>query len=102
MTRLVVIGLTALLVGACVPTTPPAWLVQPADPNSGTRTPRYASVTSGVKRFGVVEPKDWRELNRAVGPQGGQGGGMNMPGMNMPGMNMPGMDMGNKPGTGGR
>lgn len=92
MTKLLVFGLTGLLAGACVPTAPPPWLVQPADPQLGNKSPRYVSVTAGVKKFGVVEPKDWRELNRAVGPQGSPGGGMNMPGM----------DMGTRRGTGGR
>ncbi len=91
MTRILVVGLAGLLAG-CVPAPAPSWLVQPADPQLGTRSPGYASVTSGVKRFGVVEPKDWRELNRAVGPQGGQNRGMNMPGM----------DMGTRRDTGGR
>ena len=91
MTKLLVVGLISLLASACVPTAPPTWLVQPADPARGARSPHYVNVTSGVKNFGVVEPKDWRELNRAVGPQPGQGGGM----QGMPGMeNMPGMDMG--------
>lgn len=55
---------------ACVPAAPPAWLVQPADPALGIRAPRYATVTSGVQRFDVVEPSDWRELNRQVAPGG--------------------------------
>lgn len=91
MTKFILIGFSGLL-AACVPTAPPQWLVQPADPHFGTRSPRYVSVTSGVKRFGVVEPKDWRELNRAVGPQGNQGRGNSMPGM----------DMGTRRDTGGR
>ena len=91
MIKLLVVGLIGLLVAACVPAAPPAWLVQPADPHLGDRSPRYVGVTAGVSKFTVVEPKDWRELNRAVGPQG-QGGGMNMPGM----------DMGTRRDTGGR
>lgn len=109
MIKLLVVGLTGLLAAACVPGAPPLWLVQPAEPHLGNRSPRYVSVTAGVQRFGVVEPKDWRELNRAVGPQPGQSGGMQgMPGMSMPdrnkpqggrsdrgkgGTNMPGMNM---------
>lgn len=70
------------------------WLLQPADPTLGLRAPRYSDVTAGVKRFGVVEPKDWRELNRAVGPQPGSGAGHRA---------MPGMGMGNgRRDTGGR
>ena len=111
------------LLGAC---TPPTFLVQPADPTVAVRAPRYTNVIAGVKRFGVVEPKDWRELNRAVAPKPGQSGMEGMPGMggksgqgdmkgmpgmgkpqgggkddtSMPGMNMPGM--GGKRDTGGR
>lgn len=91
MTKFLLIGLSGLL-AACVPTAPPQWLVQPADPHVGVAPLRYVSVTSGVKRFDVVEPKDWRELNRAVGPQGGRGGSSGMPGM----------DMGGRRDTGGR
>ena len=104
------------LLSAC--SDPPAYLVQPADPRLAVRAPRYTNVVAGVKRYNVVDPKDWRELNRAVTPKPGQGGmegmeGMDhskMPGMNgkagqggmesMPGMNMPGM--GGKRDTGGR
>lgn len=71
-----------------------SYLTAPADPKLQPRAPRYAPVTAGVKRFGVVEPKDWRELNRAVGPQPGSGAGHG---------NMPGMGMGNgRRDTGGR
>ncbi|AWN42554.1 hypothetical protein [Methylobacterium durans] len=99
--------LTALPLAACVPTAPPEWLVLPADPALGVRAPRYSAVTAGVQRYDVVDPKDWRELNRAVTPKPGQGGMEGMPGMGgtdhskMPGMNgMPGM--GGKRDTGGR
>jgi hypothetical protein len=73
-----------------------SWLTQPADPRLGTRAPRYTSVTAGVRRFGVVEPKNWRELNQAVGPK--PGGMSGMGGGSMPGMNMGGMDHGAMPG----
>lgn len=82
------------LLGACGET--PAYLLHPADPTIAVRPPRYTNVVSGVQRFGVVEPKDWRELNRAVGPKPGQNGMEGMPGM-------PGMGMGNgRRDTGGR
>ncbi|MGY2049112.1 hypothetical protein [Methylobacterium sp. JK268] len=116
----------AVPLAACVPSAAPDWLVLAARPDIPVQGPRYAGVTAGVKRFDVVDPKDWRELNRAVAPKPGQGsmGGMpgmegmdhsRMPGMgkpqdgpgsggmdhsNMPGMNMPGM--GGKRDTGGR
>jgi hypothetical protein len=48
-------------------------LLAPADPARRGPAPHYAPVTAGLKRFGVVEPKDWMELNRAVGPQAGRG-----------------------------
>jgi hypothetical protein len=92
---------------------PPAYLIRPADPEITVRAPRYTNVIAGVKRFDVVDPKDWRALNRAVMPKPGQGGMEGMPGMgkskwagggkddtSMPGMNMPGM--GGKRDTGGR
>ncbi len=56
-----------LALGACVPTTP-SYLVAPADPAIGTRSPRYATVTGGVRNYNVVDPLDWRELNRRVAP----------------------------------
>lgn len=108
------------LLSAC--SEPPAYLIQPADPRVAVRPPRYTNVVAGVQRFDVVDPKDWRELNRAVTPKPGQGGMEGMPGMEgmdhskMPGMNdkagqggmksMPGMNgmpgMGGKRDTGGR
>jgi len=57
----------ALSLGACVPVTP-ADLTAPADPSLGTRPPRYAAVMAGVRGYDVVEPLDWRELNRRVAP----------------------------------
>lgn len=54
-----------------------AFLLAPADPNAAGRHLHYAPVTAGLKRFDVVDPKDWIELNKAVGPQGsrkGEGG----------------------------
>ncbi|AWB26029.1 hypothetical protein DA075_34510 [Methylobacterium currus] len=66
---------------------PPAYLVQPADPRIAVRPPRYTTVVAGVKRYDVVDPKDWRELNRAVTPKPGQGGMEGMDHSKMPGMN---------------
>lgn len=81
-----------MIVGLCLLWTGPLHaqafpsLLDPADPNRVGRPPHYASVTSGLKRFGVVEPKDWLELNRAVGPRTGGGAGIgSMPGMGEPG-----------------
>jgi hypothetical protein len=60
-----------------------SFLSAPADPNQPTRALRYVPVTEGIKKFDVVEPKDWRELNRAVGPKSGSNGTMG--GMSMGG-----------------
>lgn len=57
----------ALVLGACVPVTP-TYLAAPADPAVGSSAPRYAAVTAGVRNYDVVEPLDWRELNRRVAP----------------------------------
>lgn len=81
-----------------------AWLTAPADPMLGNRPARYAPVTAGIRGFRVVEPKDWRELNRAAAAKAGSMGGMDesaMPGMSQGGMSgMKGMDHGgmNMPG----
>ena len=81
----------AMLVGLCLLWTGPLHaqafpsLLDPADPNRVGRPPHYASVTSGLKRFGVVEPKDWLKLNQAVGPRtSGPSGMKDMPGMGGP------------------
>ena len=64
------ISLAALGLGlaACVPTQHPSYLVSAADPAVGTRPPAYSSVTAGLRGYDVVEPLDWRELNRRVTP----------------------------------
>lgn len=64
------ISLVALGLGlaACVPTQHPTYLVSAADPAVGTRPIAYSSVTAGVRGYDVVEPLDWRELNRRVAP----------------------------------
>ncbi|KMO26971.1 hypothetical protein VQ02_33935 [Methylobacterium variabile] len=94
------VALAALPLAACVPTAAPDWLVQPANPAVAVRAPRYSAVTAGVARYDVVDPKDWRELNRAVTPKPGQSGMEGMDHSRMPGMNMPGM--GGRRDTGGR
>ncbi|KMO37800.1 hypothetical protein VQ02_12530 [Methylobacterium variabile] len=94
------VALTALPLAACVPTAAPDWLVLPANPAVAVRAPHYSAVTAGVARYDVVDPKDWRELNRAVTPKPGSGGMEGMDYSRMPGMNMPGM--GGRRDTGGR
>ncbi len=65
------LAVLALSLGACVATSPPAYLAAPADPTVATRNPGYAAVTAGVRNYDVVEPGDWRELNRCVAPGAG-------------------------------
>ena len=59
----------AMSLGACVPAAPVQSLAAPSDPAIRVRPPTYAPVMAGVRNYDVVEPKDWRELNRSVGPQ---------------------------------
>lgn len=70
MIKLLSFSALALGLAACVPTQHPSYLVSAADPAVGTRPPVYSSVTAGIRGYDVVEPLDWRELNRRVGPQG--------------------------------
>lgn len=82
---LIIAGLCLLWAGPLYAQAFPS-LLAPANPNRVGRAPRYASVTSGLKRFGIVEPKDWLKLNQAVGPQVGREPAMpGMPGMAKPG-----------------
>ena len=46
----------------------PSFLEAPANPYVGTTSPRYSSVTAGVKSYEVTDPKDWIEQNRQVAP----------------------------------
>ncbi|QFU16549.1 hypothetical protein GDR74_10085 [Microvirga thermotolerans] len=68
MMKTIPLAVLGLGLAACVPTAPPAYLAAPADPDVGLRSPGYASVTAGVRAYDVVEPLDWRELNRRVAP----------------------------------
>lgn len=72
MTRFLMAVATLAALPACVPTTP-SHLVAPADPIQPVRALRYATVGAGIRSYRPVDPKDWRELNRSVGPQAGQG-----------------------------
>lgn len=65
--KLIAVVALAGTAGACMPAAP-YHLGAPADPRIGTSTPRYVSVTAGVKNYDIVEPLDWREQNRRVAP----------------------------------
>ena len=75
MIKVVSMFMLGLSLGACVPMAPPYHLVAPADPKVNVRGPAYSGVTGGVKRYDVVDPKDWRERNREVTPRAGEGEG---------------------------
>jgi hypothetical protein len=62
-----IVGLLASATSACVPVVP-TYLVAPDIPGLGVRAPRYAAVTAGVRQYPIVDPLDWRELNRGVAP----------------------------------
>jgi hypothetical protein len=62
------LSIVCLTLGACVPSTAQPSLTAPADPSVGIATPRYTSVTRGIRPYDVVSPLDWRELNRRVAP----------------------------------
>jgi hypothetical protein len=57
-----------LALGACSATVPDH-LARPADPNVRVPAAAYRSVTAGAATYRPTEPKDWRELNRQVGPK---------------------------------
>jgi predicted phosphoadenosine phosphosulfate sulfurtransferase len=69
MLKIFSLSAVGLTLAACMPAPPQAYLAAPADPSIRVRDPVAVSVTSGVQAYRVVDPKDWRELNRAVGPQ---------------------------------
>lgn len=58
-----------LALGACSLTPVPDYLARPADPNVRVPAVQYRSVTAGAATFRPADPKDWRELNRDVGPK---------------------------------
>lgn len=70
-----ILGMLAPL-AACSSATP-HYLVAPADPAVAIRQPRYAPVGAGVRAYDVVEPKDWREMNRGVVPGAPERGDLN-------------------------
>ena len=62
-------ALSVLALGACAVAPVPVHLARPADPGSRVPAVAYQSVTAGVTSMRPAEPKNWRELNRRVGPQ---------------------------------
>lgn len=68
MMKLIPLAALGLGLAACMPAQHPSYLVAAADPVVGARPPVYSSVTAGVRSYDVVEPLDWRELNRRVTP----------------------------------
>jgi hypothetical protein len=68
MLKLFPLAALGLGLAACVPSQHPSHLVAAADPAVGVRPPAYSSVTAGVRGYDVVDPLDWRELNRRVTP----------------------------------
>ena len=68
MMKLISLLALGLGLGACVPTTHPTHLIAPSSLTADIRDPRYSTVTAGIRSYDVVEPGDWRELNRRVAP----------------------------------
>jgi hypothetical protein len=62
-------ALATLALGACSVAPVPVHLARPADPSARVPAVAYQSVTAGVVSMRPAEPKNWRELNRSVGPR---------------------------------
>lgn len=62
-------AVVGLALGACSLAPVPDHLARPADPTVKVPAASYRSVTAGTSTLRPAEPKDWRELNRRVGPQ---------------------------------
>ena len=58
-----------LALAACSNITVPDHLARPADPDIRVPAVAYGSVTAGAATLRPTDPKDWRELNRRVGPK---------------------------------
>lgn len=69
LARPLLLTMLGLALGACSVAPVPTHLARPADPDARVPAARYQSVTSGIASLRPVEPKDWRELNRSVGPE---------------------------------
>ena len=62
-------ALLGLALGACSVAPVPVHLARPADPTVRVPAVAYQSVTAGITSMRPTDPKNWRELNRRVGPQ---------------------------------
>ncbi|TQI73734.1 hypothetical protein FHT98_1471 [Bosea sp. AK1] len=69
LVKLPFLGAIGLALGACSVSAVPDHLARPADPNARVPAVTYGSVTAGAASYRPAEPKDWRELNRRVGPK---------------------------------
>ncbi|WP_454655848.1 hypothetical protein [Bosea beijingensis] len=69
LVKLPFLGAIGLALGACSVAAVPDHLARPADPNVRVPALAYRSVTDGAASFRPAEPRDWRDLNRRVGPK---------------------------------
>lgn len=67
--KLILTAIPALALGACSVAPVPVHLARPADASAPVPAVAYRSVTAGVVSLRPAEPKNWRELNRRVGPR---------------------------------
>lgn len=58
-----------MALGACTMSEVPDHLARPADPSVRVPAIAYRSVTASAATLRPADPKDWRELNRQVGPK---------------------------------
>ena len=66
---LLLISSLGLALGACAAAPVPGYLARPADPDIRVPALAYKSISAGSATLRPAEPKDWRELNRQVGPR---------------------------------
>ncbi len=67
--KLLLATLAAIALGSCAVTPVPLHLARPADPSARVPALAYQSVSAGLTSMRPAEPKNWRELNRQVGPK---------------------------------
>lgn len=69
LVKLPFLGAIGLALGACTVSAVPDHLARPADPSVRVPALAFRSVTAGAPTYRPAEPRDWRELNRRVGPK---------------------------------